>query len=524
MHNKRPQSSEMFTVQEAATLFNVHPVTIRRWAYQSKLKGRKIGFRGDWRFTREELRELERPNSSMVVASTIARSSKPEHIVQFYDNDLFLLERVKSFIEASEAAIVIATPAHRDILEANLRIAGLSVEEAKQQGIYTALDAEETLSLFMDRDMPNERKFMRVIGDVVDRAKSKGDKVHAFGEMVALLWAKGNPEGAIRLEELWNELQAKKDFGLFCAYPMNSFADETHMQKFSAVCKNHSIVTPNESYSTLRTEPERLREIALLQQKARSLEAEVKKSKMLEQQKDDFLAVASHELKTPVTSIKVYGQVLGQHLSKGDDREAIEISQKIDMQVNKLTRLIEDLLDVTKMRIGRIEYNNSFFDGNELIRGVVDDMRFVSSGHVIQTQLGESVELYADRERMAQVLTNLLSNAIKYSPLANTILVTSDRTDENFTIHVRDFGIGIAKSEQEKVFGRFYRVPGEELDTFPGLGLGLHISNEIVRRQNGKIWVDSNYGEGSVFSFSLPITSDTQGDLSIAHSDVASGA
>ncbi len=232
---------------------------------------------------------------------------------------------------------------------------------------------------------------------------------------------------------------------------------------------------------------------------------DITERKQLERQKDDFLGIASHELKTPVTSIKAYGQVLQKIFTKKGDGISTEMLQKMDAQVNKLTNLIGDLLDVTKIQSGNLVLHEETFNFNRFIEETMQEMQLTTDQHQLVVKLGAPVEIYGDKERVAQVLTNLISNAIKYSPHAKKIIVQSVKTRDTVTLSVQDFGIGIPKKKQPLVFERFYRVSGSKEDTFPGLGLGLFISAEIIKRQGGKIWVESTEGKGSTFYFSLPL-------------------
>lgn len=230
------------------------------------------------------------------------------------------------------------------------------------------------------------------------------------------------------------------------------------------------------------------------------------KRRQLEKQKDEFIGIASHELKTPVTSIKAYGQVLEKMFRKRGDVRTAEYIGKMDVQISRLSSLIADLLDVTKMQSGRIQFNTGYFDVNELVNEIVDDLQLTTSKHTLIKKLGTTTSFYGDRDRIGQVISNLITNAIKYSPRAADIYITTKNNDENFTLCVQDFGVGIPKDKQDKVFEQFYRVSGDEEITFPGLGLGLYISSEIIKRQGGKIWVESTVGKGSTFCFRLPLT------------------
>lgn len=226
--------------------------------------------------------------------------------------------------------------------------------------------------------------------------------------------------------------------------------------------------------------------------------------KNLEKQKDEFLSIASHELKTPITSTKTYGEVLKRIFLRKNDTESVDLLEKMDNQLVKVTSLINDLLDISKIEAGKIRFNKEVFDFDDMVKEVVDLIQLSTEDHKIKMSLDADVNVYADRERIGQAVTNLLTNAIKYSPDAKRVEVMTKVVDGEVQCHVRDFGIGIEKEKQAQLFQRFYRVTGPQLHTFQGLGLGLYITNEIISRSGGKIWLESAPKEGSLFSFSLP--------------------
>lgn len=203
-----------------------------------------------------------------------------EHFVQFYEADGFLLNSLSGFIgkaiDSGDGAIVVATKARRNGLDELLQANGLDVTSAKARGRYVSLDAAETLSKFMVDGAPEPGRFHEYMGGVFASVADDRSRIRAFGEMVALLWAEGNHAAAIRLEELWNDLQKAHSFSLFCAYPMNGLGGERFIEPHGSVCNVHSRVIPAESYADLSDPDARLRVIALLQQRAESLEAEVK--------------------------------------------------------------------------------------------------------------------------------------------------------------------------------------------------------------------------------------------------------
>lgn len=225
----------------------------------------------------------------------------------------------------------------------------------------------------------------------------------------------------------------------------------------------------------------------------------------LEHQKDAFIGIASHELKTPVTSVKAYAQVLHSRFLKTGDEESALFLEKMNNQLDKLTNLINDLLDVTKLETGKLQLKPERFDFNNLISEITEEMERTTDRHVLVKKLGKSHIVFGDRDRIGQVMTNLLGNAIKYSPNKSNIIIRTRTGKTYISASVQDFGIGISKDSQRKVFDRFYRGTDKEQESYPGLGLGLFISSEIVKRHRGNIRVTSKKGQGSTFSFSLPV-------------------
>ena len=185
---------------------------------------------------------------------------------------------------------------------------------------------------------------------------------------------------------------------------------------------------------------------------------------------------------------------------------AAEMLTKMHKQVDKLTRLITDLLDATKVNTGQmhLHYDKESFDFNELVKEASDEMQRTMPTHKIEQHFSDTKIVTGDRGRIGQVITNLITNAIKYSPGANRIIVSTTYENNNIKCCVEDFGIGIPASEHPKLFTRFFRVTNAETNTYPGLGLGLYISNEIIKRHSGTIDYKSEEGKGSTFCFSLP--------------------
>ncbi|MEJ8844090.1 PAS domain S-box protein [Lacibacter sp. H375] len=232
---------------------------------------------------------------------------------------------------------------------------------------------------------------------------------------------------------------------------------------------------------------------------------DVTERKSLEQHKDEFIGIASHELKTPVTSLKAYLQILEENILKANGSQSVDILFKMNKQVDRLAILIKDLLDFTRIEGGKLKFREDMYELNELVLEIVDEVQLTTKQHKIQVHLSRPVLIEGDRYRTGQVLTNLLNNAIKYSPQGDSVVVRTKVDKQSITISVQDFGIGIEHGFLTKVFDRFFRVNETQYHHFPGLGLGLYIAAEFVKRQGGQIWVTSEPRKGSVFYFLLPI-------------------
>jgi two-component system sensor histidine kinase/response regulator len=242
-------------------------------------------------------------------------------------------------------------------------------------------------------------------------------------------------------------------------------------------------------------------------QKALLHEIEIRKK--AENKKDEFISIASHELKTPLTSVKGYVQLLERSIDKGDLPTVKRHLKKAQVQLDKLNDLIADLLDISKVESGKLEFNQKNFIMDELLDNVVEiiqqsnpEFKFIKNGSV-------SMPVYADEMRIEQVIINFLTNAIKYSPGTHEISINLRQEADRIYLGVRDYGIGINLDQQKNVFEKFFRVE-ETAIQFQGLGIGLYISAEIIKRHGGEIGVCSKIGEGSEFYFYLPVTTSPE--------------
>jgi PAS domain S-box-containing protein len=229
---------------------------------------------------------------------------------------------------------------------------------------------------------------------------------------------------------------------------------------------------------------------------------DIHEQKRAENQKDEFLSIASHELKTPLTSVKAFMQLALR--STLPEQKAYGFISKSSAQLVRLESLINDLLDVSKINAGKMIYNIEPFEFSEALAETVEGIQQSSTTHHIAIERNDKVMYEGDRLRIEQVISNLLANAIKYSPDRDRIIIRSELQQNNLIVSVQDFGIGIEPENLTKLFDRYYRVDNTSM-RFQGLGLGLFISSEIIKRHNGSFWIESKPGEGSTFFFLLPV-------------------
>lgn len=231
---------------------------------------------------------------------------------------------------------------------------------------------------------------------------------------------------------------------------------------------------------------------------------DIQEQKMKQQQKDEFISIASHEMKTPLTTAKAYLQLL--ELSLNDENSTAYLyAKKANQSVGRLNDLITELLDVSKIQNGKLNYNVTSFNFDEMIDHTIESIQYSSTEHAIVKTGEVRQEVVGDKERLQQVVINLLNNAIKYSPGETEVFIQIALQDGELKVTVKDNGIGISKQHLSKIFDRYYRIE-EHAIQFQGLGIGLFIASEIIHRHNGEIWAESELGKGSTFSFSLPIS------------------
>jgi len=234
---------------------------------------------------------------------------------------------------------------------------------------------------------------------------------------------------------------------------------------------------------------------------------EVTARKREELRKNDFIGIVSHELKTPLTSLTAIVQLAGTRLRKTgvDDGFLLGAMDRAGGQVKRMTEMINGFLNVSRLESGQIHIEHSTFDLTKVVVEVLDELQLSSPEHELIMECRDVHMVFADLEKITSVVTNLIANAVKYSPKGGKIVVDCSRADKEIIFCVDDRGLGIAPHDLERIFQRYYRVAGNETKHISGFGIGLYLSAEIVGLHGGKIWAESEVGQGSSFYFSLPL-------------------
>ena len=431
------------------------------------------------------------------------------HSVQFYADDSFLLDGLSRFIGtalgAGDAAIVVATQAHREALERRLHARGLSTAKSIRQGRYIILDAAETLQKFMVEGFPDAARFREVLSSVVVRARGAvelGARVVAFGEMVALLWEDGKYDAALRLEQLWNELGKEHSFFLHCAYPIKSFSHDHHSEPFLKICSEHSDVIPSDSFTALDSQQQR-RNIAVLQQKEQAHDA-LRETKIRLEKEIAERTLAEQKLRASQHSLReLSGRLLqmqdaerrhlgrelhdsvGQYLAvlkmglevlKADKGSAADTE---DQQFSECLRLVDQ--SITEIRtMSYLLYPPMLEEmGLEMAIGWYLDGFAKRSGVRTSFEMPQSVgRLHRDAElAIFRILQESLTNIHRHSgsPTAQVRLI---KTDREVSIEIHDQGTGIPTPVLESA-----------RDACGTSGVGLRGMTERMRQLGGTLEV-----------------------------------
>ena len=491
-----------------------------------------------------------------VVGSAGASPVSPahDHIVQFYENEHFLDATVGEFLveglAASQPVLVVATKARRAALTTRLRARGFDIDSDSCGQRVTMLDARATLDTFMIDGVPDAARFRASLGGAIAGCAGKGAAtgVRAYGEMVDLLWKEGNTDGAIRLEELWNELAVTHSFTLLCTYAMGNFYKEADSHHFHRVCRQHARVIPTENYGH-GAEADRMLEISVLQQRAQALQSEIEQRKDLERRlretvtahrateealrnaldreraaraeaeaaakaKTQFLTVMSHELRTPLNSIAGHVELVEMGVYgplNGPQRDAL---LRVQRSQRHLLALINNVLNLSSIETGRLGYVIDELALVPLLSEVSALVEPLFAAKKVTCELAPVDDpaetpliVRADGEKVRQVVINLLMNALKFTAAGGRVTLSAGRCPDAVSmacVRVSDTGIGIPASKLEAIFEPFVQLAPPLTSQRDGIGLGLAISRDLARGMGGDITVESVEGQGTVFQLALP--------------------
>jgi len=473
-----------------------------------------------------------RPNAiSAPVASLAAERhgcarERSGHTVQFYSNDEFLLNELARLVGMSlasgDTAIVVATQEHREALCDRLQAQGLDLDLAVEQQRYLPLDAAETLSTFMVDNQPDPLPFVEVLDGILSRARKLAGRepvrVTIFGEMVSLLWADGNFDAAIRLEQLWNDLAKRYDFSLACAYPTDFFDRPGQAELFLRVCAAHSAVIPDETYAALNGDDERLRAVAQWQQKARALDTEVADHKRLRQELEARIKQRTIELEQTQEQLR---GLFRRFLQTQDDerrRIAFELHDSTAQLLAALAinvGLLERHKDALKPHHAELVSQNSSLVQRLLtevralsytlhpptleVMGVASALRWYVEQFVEHCGIQVTLDVQEDLGRLPRkveiaifrIVQESLANASRHSG-SLTAKVRISRSSTEVCVEVSDRGTGISPDQKASLTSRI------------SAGVGISGMRERARQLDGSFTILSD-GPGTTVLVNLPV-------------------
>ena len=554
-----------------------------------------------------------------------------DHFVQFYEREQTLIASLGEFVHGAIASggssIVVASVAHVEALEQDLRVRTIDVAGARETRRLVVLDARQTLDALLVDGSPDAERFAAVIEPLVADAATRSANVAVFGEMVALLWSDGREDAAVRLEMLWNDLLARYRFSLYCAYPVADMAGGS-AQSIDAVCKAHTHTIAGRSVAHAAEErrlvgicdverrervayldnallaaivessndaiisksldgtitswnaaaermfgyradetvgrsialiipPEhRHEEAGLLARLARGeriehfgtvrmrkdgsrvdvsltispvrdasgrvvgaskIARDISERKRMEarlhdahRRADEFIAVLGHELRNPLAPIRTAAEVL-RRTSAGDEATA-EMCRMLQRQVQQMARLIDDLLDVSRITSGKIRFRREHVDLAQVVKRAIEASApaFAQRRHRLRVELPPGpMTVDGDAARLLQMVANLLDNAAKYTPEGGDIRLSAACRESAFELRVEDSGIGIASEMLPGIFDLFVQATRSGTDAQEGLGIGLALVRTIAEHHGGSVVASSEGpGKGSAFVVRLPATDE----------------
>jgi signal transduction histidine kinase len=468
-----------------------------------------------------------------VSEAMLARPGPQAHVVEFYDRDDHLCERVAHYLasglRAGEPAIAFATDAHREAIARGLGARGLDVEAAAAGGRLVMLDARAALeALMVDGALSRARFREHIAGAVSEVAAAAGvraaggpQRIRAYGEIVDLLWWRGEHRAAMELEQLWSELGDEQPLSLLCTYALSHFQRASDREAFEAVCAAHDEVIPTERCAALASSPAQLRELGVLEQRARSLEHELARRIQLEGALRDalvreqfareeaeralrfhevFAGVLGHDLRNPLGAI-----VMGaSYVARASTSEKITRSAaRILSSTDRMARMIDQLLDFARIRSSSgLPLDPTPLDLAELCARARDELEAAHPESTIALDHQGSALGIWDYDRLKQVFVNLLGNAIVHGAPGHAVALRIDgRHPDHVAAEVHNAG-AVAPEALAGLFEAFRGAARQHRTE--GLGLGLFISRQIVRSHGGTIEAASSEADGTTIRISLP--------------------
>jgi signal transduction histidine kinase len=451
------------------------------------------------------------------------------HLVKFYDRDAALVEAIAEFVAhgvaVGEPALVVATADHRAALVGALASRG--IEATPERGVEM-LDAAATLARIAPGDQPSRVRFEDVVGGAVARllATRGAKRVRAYGEMVDLLWRRGQRGPALELEALWNELAARSPLVLLCAYAMAGFAADTDLVAFRDVCGVHTHVLPADGVGSSGGDAEtRRRSTAELQQRACSLEQELaargetelalrgalaREIALREAAEREvgvangFAAMLGHDLRNPLNTIAMAATLLTRGASNtgGAGESVTRAAARISLSADRMARMIDQLLDLARIRAaGGLSLARTRVDAAEVCRRVTDELELGARAPIAVSTSGHTFGMW-DRDRLLQVFSNLVANALVHGGGGLVAVDIDGVQGGRVVVSVRNSG-AIDPEVMPVLFDTF-RSGTTPRTGSRGLGLGLYITRQIVHAHGGEIAVQSDTSKGTVVSVDLP--------------------
>lgn len=438
-------------------------------------------------------------------ARAIPAPTLPEqHSVQFYDGTEFLLDTVAVHVgdglTAGGAAVVIAVEAHRQAIERRLRERGIDVTAALASDRYLSLDAAHTLSLCMRGDELDPQAFAEVVGGIIDRAAAAGGTVRAFGEMVALLCARGQGLAAVQLEDLWNELSATRPLSLLCGYPLGGFGDAGSAGTFGEIVARHARVYPTERYLAVDEPADRLREVALLQQQAASAIRATTSA-------EAFFSRASHELRTPLNAILGFADLLEARATSLTRREAGYLA-RLRTAGEDLRRLLEEVLELADLDAGRVRLAPRTTPVANLLDPVTTAAAELCarSGLPFESSIGDAAMLTrVDLRRMSAALIELVRHSVRLPEQGGTVRVSARGREDRVEIEVFRARTAVAAAELDGFFDAFPKQYGSDAARSEPTRLGLAFARKVVELHGGWITAENVAGTGLTLRVGLPV-------------------